>query len=146
MYICCMEFRMKTALVSYLSLHFVRLSTHLPSVNNRVRGAKHKALNSVYHMAQGVMAIVTTSYIRWAFWGTERQRNLKDILGKAVITSCTDSSACIGGVGRHCRELKRKEFLNEGVLNVKAAFMSSFFLLRVIGERMSLVERKMPAS
>lgn len=30
----------------------------------------------------------------------------------------------------HCTELKRKEFLNEGVLNFKAAYEHIFFFLR----------------
>lgn len=55
------------------------------------------------------------------------RENKKDILGKGIIFAHADISACIGGLGGHCRELKREEFLNEGVLNFKAACMNSFF-------------------
>jgi len=35
------------------------------------------------------------------------RENKKDILGKDIIFAWADTSACIGGLGGHCRELKR---------------------------------------
>lgn len=79
------------------------------------------------------------------------RENKKDILGKGIIFAHADISACIGGLGGHCRELKREEFLNEGVLNFKAACMNTVFcffffsFLRVMCQSVSLVGRKLPA-
>lgn len=42
----------------------------------------------------------------------------------------------------HCREFKRKEFLNQGVLKFNAAFMNILFSFHM-SESMSLIKRKM---